>query len=343
MKTVFKSRELAHLWVSGTQQSGRCLSNMHFEGGCYYSYSTVIASRIRQGSKVAYVLDRASFSNTTSKHQGFVRRALPNDAQWFAVSIGQRNQYLQFTAATLRDHYLTRAKDIEAGLPSRYARIRAEQYGRATMAIQNARQVCAFFGLGTARIDAILAKRAAGQGEAEVIMKAAREKALKAEADRQAKTLRERTERAILEAKRFITEPEPRDKRHITLGSGHPDLLPPELAVQLATAIEIHNKSIVQAGLDGQEIVLPYDYPTLCRREGSELVTSRGARVPMEAAERTYRFAKKHPDWHRNGDTHAVGPYQLDAVNAQGIVAGCHRIAWDEIERFAKQEGWVTA
>jgi len=70
--------------------------------------------------------------------------------------------------------------------------------------------------------------------------------------------------------------------------------------------------------------------------------TSKGARVPLDEAQRAYRFAviQRARGWHRNGETFKVGPYQLDAVNEQGVVAGCHRIAWDEIERFAKLQNW---
>ena len=63
---------------------------------------------------------------------------------------------------------------------------------------------------------------------------------------------------------------------------------------------------------------------------------------------RAFRFAIecRERGWKRSEEAYTtgpftVGPYQLDAVNEQGVVAGCHRIAWDEIERFAKLEGWV--
>ena len=32
---------------------------------------------------------------------------------------------------------------------------------------------------------------------------------------------------------------------------------------------------------------------------------------------------------------------QLDAINSEGVVAGCHRVSWSEIERVAKLEGWM--
>lgn len=80
-------------------------------------------------------------------------------------------------------------------------------------------------------------------------------------------------------------------------------------------------------------------FPVAFRLEedGAVLVSSKGARVPTEAARVALRFVLKHREsgWHRNGSTCQVGNYQLDAINSQGIVAGCHRITWEEVERVA--------
>lgn len=78
-------------------------------------------------------------------------------------------------------------------------------------------------------------------------------------------------------------------------------------------------------------------FPVAFRVEVGELVSTLGARVQLDEARLAFRFAQKHraTGWHRNGSTFAVGNYQLDAINAQGIVAGCHRISWKEIERLA--------
>jgi hypothetical protein len=69
--------------------------------------------------------------------------------------------------------------------------------------------------------------------------------------------------------------------------------------------------------------------------------TSKGAIIPWDDALKLFRFAqaKRAKGWRRNGETFAIGPYQLDSVNKDGIVAGCHRISFDEIERLAKKEG----
>jgi hypothetical protein len=81
----------------------------------------------------------------------------------------------------------------------------------------------------------------------------------------------------------------------------------------------------------------PRNFPIAFRVEGDELVSTLGARVPLQAARVAYRFitSKRGQAWRENGETCQVGTYRLNAINEQGIVAGCHRIAWAEIERLS--------
>lgn len=78
-------------------------------------------------------------------------------------------------------------------------------------------------------------------------------------------------------------------------------------------------------------------FPVAFRVEGDELVSTLGARVPLRAAMVAYRFAmsKRGQEWRENGETCPVGNYRLNAINEHGIVAGCHRITWAELERLA--------
>lgn len=81
----------------------------------------------------------------------------------------------------------------------------------------------------------------------------------------------------------------------------------------------------------------PNLFPVAFRIEGDELVSTLGARVPLRAAQIAYHFAmaKRGHEWRENGETCPVGNYRLNAINEHGIVAGCHRISWQEIERLA--------
>lgn len=120
--------------------------------------------------------------------------------------------------------------------------------------------------------------------------------------------------------------------------------------------IEKDNTERVEAWLRGESDIFPYSISkvylrTITRPDESEsqvgsialMQTSKHATVPMAEAERAFKFCIKMRErgWHRNGETFKVGDYHLDAVNEQGIVAGCHRIDWETIESFAKQVGWV--
>jgi hypothetical protein len=80
------------------------------------------------------------------------------------------------------------------------------------------------------------------------------------------------------------------------------------------------------------------------RQKGDEMETSKGATVPLSDAKRAFAFvtAKRQTGWHANSETFSIGQFTLSAVNEQGVVAGCHRVTWDEINRFAKSQAWIA-
>ena len=89
------------------------------------------------------------------------------------------------------------------------------------------------------------------------------------------------------------------------------------------------------------ENVETYNLPSgqsFLRVKGGKVETSKGVTLEVDEVKKALRFVmlKRESGWHRNGDTFPIAGYQLDAVNGEGVVAGCHRIAWSELERFAK-------
>ena len=83
-----------------------------------------------------------------------------------------------------------------------------------------------------------------------------------------------------------------------------------------------------------------YDLPIRLRVKGDELQTSRGASVPLAHAVKAFRVIKrlrsKGESYERNGHTIHLGHFALDAVdNAGNVRAGCHEVAWEEIQRVA--------
>jgi hypothetical protein len=80
------------------------------------------------------------------------------------------------------------------------------------------------------------------------------------------------------------------------------------------------------------------------RIKGGNLETSKGVTIPEREAHAAFLFIARHraDGWHRNGENFLIGGYHLDAINDQGIVAGCHRIAWAEIDRISALAGWAV-
>lgn len=348
MKTVFRSEEIAHVWAHASAPYGRSPGNLSFDGDAIKSYATVIGRRIRHKGKTAFVLDRASFSNSTGKSQGRVRDAIPETEKVFSIRNGSRGQSLNFTPATLAKWFEDRAAEIMDRAPSRYAHKRAEQWREATAAYESAREVLAYFDMGTARLSKKLAERAGKAGEADAILKARAVQLAAADKARKARELKERTARNIAGAEKYIAggiEP----LRWFDL-EGHAAALatlPDDLRRCFVAAVEAGNARLVADWRKGVDVSFPRDAGTFLRTEGegndAEMVTSKGARVPLKDARRTYRFAMlaRAKGWHKNGETHQIGSYQLDSVNEQGVIAGCHRVTWAEIEAFAALMGWA--
>jgi hypothetical protein len=75
MKKVFTNRELPHIWANQLQNEGRG-SNMFFEGPIIYSYGKHFPiAEILEKEKVILV-NSSNYSITTSKHKGYVWRAI---------------------------------------------------------------------------------------------------------------------------------------------------------------------------------------------------------------------------------------------------------------------------
>lgn len=300
MKTVFTSREIAHVWANQSQQSGRCPANMRFDGDKFYSYATVIANRVRQKGKVAFVVDQHSFSSSTSKHQHFVNAAIRNHGAVFHVHCGKRGQWLDFTPQTLRDYYMGEFKEMMAAEKSRYKHKQAEALLHAASRLKQASEVCDYFEIGgCAKIERILLK-------------------LDAELEAARKLVDDRFQKrngARLKAERKARE--------------------------IADAKDAEN---IPKWLAGENVRLSYQCSPLMRVEGEEVVTSLGARVPVDHARRSLLFcvAMREKGWQRNGHTHHVGNYSIERISSDEVVVGCHHFKWSTLLDFGNKMGWLA-
>lgn len=90
IKTVFDTRQCAHVWAQQTQAVGRnASSSVSFEGATFYSYQTPIAtiveSTTHKGMRVALVSSEGYSITTKSKHLPAARSAVANFMAMFHV------------------------------------------------------------------------------------------------------------------------------------------------------------------------------------------------------------------------------------------------------------------
>lgn len=70
--------DVVHAWAHNLDKHKNG-SNLYHYAGRLRSYSTTIGQRIRLNGKIIFLIDTASYSNTTMKHQSCMRMAIPRD------------------------------------------------------------------------------------------------------------------------------------------------------------------------------------------------------------------------------------------------------------------------
>ena len=142
MRTVFPARELPHMWAHQTAFSGRTpgRANESFAGDIYYSYSAPIGRLITRRGVTAYLLTQRVWSVTTSRHQSFLRRAIPADALiLYCHTIGD-------TPAAMLAYCLERAATA-ANKAERARKYKDQHLGDQAAWLDHARDVAKFYSL----------------------------------------------------------------------------------------------------------------------------------------------------------------------------------------------------
>lgn len=111
------------------------------------------------------------------------------------------------------------------------------------------------------------------------------------------------------------------------------------------------NAEAWRAGVAVQYGYLLHDVPCMLRvkpGQADTVQTSWGAEFPLDDARRAFKFIEHRRTlglpWANTGSVpgYQLGAFKLDRVSATGgVVAGCHTLAWDEIQRFAAAQGWT--
>lgn len=348
---------VAHLWAHEQEESASG-SNFFFEGTSIYSYGYHFeVGRIvknKQGKK-AYLINEDYYSATTSKHQCYVRNAIPTWAMVFSVgdNISDTGN-MRFVASKLESI----KKSIE-----KYKRAKTElSYTDIWGAFGNMMDYIQFFNMGTAK--SILKKSAndwlgleheSSKSEDSIKRKHVHElkhifqilldhKELRVlgtvnvivdevcgegtwvkyiERVRKWEKSKEERERVALERLRKEKE------------AYHKDF-DEKLEMWKSEEIDFLNT--------------PYDIPNnepnaWLRLKGKIIETSKRIKIRIDEARKMWRAVSA---MHRGAEFRhglvedATGHmWSLNRYENDMLTVGCHRIAYNEMERIAKQLGWV--
>jgi hypothetical protein len=315
IKHVFPTHEIPHLWAHRTQEDARNpQGNLYFKGATIYSYrdsypiaSHVTNSKEGKAARSAVLIRTDSYSVTTSGHISAVRQSVPSGVTRFYVPSVQVDWCWSTPGP---DHDTNLAYFVEQAKESFRKAQNSRKYGTSELQTafgyrDTAAQYAKFFGLAPTR------KMFSFLPNAKVLA------ALRLR-------LTEREDRAkVLDQARFARERVQREERARIQ------------TLDDAEQIELWRKGNPHAHV-------PWNAPTMLRIKGSEVETSRGARVPMAHALRALsavrRVVESGQEFIPNGHTLHVGHYTVDRIEANGTLhAGCHVITLEEIERIAPE------
>ncbi len=329
MKKVFSnSREVCHVWASQSQSEGRC-ANVYFEGATVYSYGRHYPLGIiltnKKGEKAA-LINATGYSITTTKHISEARQATNHYKQFSIYStnlmegIRAANWSNTLNLASLQQSVQSYIARRYESLASQLSSLDAQKRRPVTLEkwrnealseIQSALDVLEWVG---GKIDAKtrkLIELASGDMQT---MRAKVQKLREAEARKKAAQAKKDAE-----ARAKVTAL----------------AIPAWIAGERVISLEGQNYDTYSA--------LQYASQIYMRVEGNEVVTSRGARFPLEhglkALPLIRAIVSRGENWQRNGKTIHLGHYQIDSISEGLIVAGCHKLPVSEVERLAASLG----
>ena len=149
MRTKFSNSELSHIWANQTQSHGKG-SNMFFEHQTIYSYGYhfKLAQFVNnKDGQRCVLINLKGYSNTTSKHQSLVWRAIPQNVPFFKV-VSFFNDIDAASTAHKENltHYMNEAERLQ-GLAIRANKLKMGYISQLKNELGNFNQYCSFFDL----------------------------------------------------------------------------------------------------------------------------------------------------------------------------------------------------
>lgn len=334
-KHVFPTGEIAHLWAHQTQNDARnAQSNLFFEGKTIYSYRTsypigrLVTSphKAKNRRQQAVLLQVGTYSVTTSMHCSLVRRAVNHlisftvpCISWYDGDKGAHQINLKW--------YQDKIDKLDGEM--RRSKIRTERIkGELDSLVSEANHYAQFF---------MIRRKFKSSVTSEEYVKLCEGLEGRREQVERASQARYDAKRARWEARdaewkaRYQAEQDAiaaRNEKYSKLS----DAALEQILQSWSDGVELDGFSYASEKLD--RTVLQFS------SDGSEIVTSQGARFPVSHARLglvlVRRVVASGQDWHTNGHTCHLGHYKIDKITADGTVyAGCHVVKLIEIERIA--------
>lgn len=348
---------VAHLWANEKKESARG-SNLFFEGRSIYSYGYHFEVgrivRNKCGEK-AYLLNDKYYSSSTCKHQRCVRSAIPTGSKVFSVGYNMSDDGSMA--------FITSQLELIKEVIEKYKKVRTElSYLDIWETFKNLMDYIEFFDMGTPRR---LLKKSANEWLGTNHELSRKSDKIKREHVRELKRifqiLLNHQALKILGTVNVVVDEvcgEGTWAKYTIRCQRWTEGCEKREAIVLEKARkeeEARNKALeerIQMWKSGEISQLSYycwsenDQPNVWLRiKNGKIETSKGIKVELTEAERLWRLIKVF---------HNGGQFQHDlALDVTGyrwafnryendmLTAGCHRIAYSEMESIAKQLGWA--
>lgn len=348
---------VAHLWANEKKESARG-SNLFFEGRSIYSYGYHFEVgrivRNKCGEK-AYLLNDKYYSSSTCKHQRCVRSAIPTGSKVFSVGYNMSDDGSMA--------FITSQLELIKEVIEKYKKVRTElSYRDIWETFKNLMDYIEFFDMGTPRR---LLKKSANEWLGTNHELSRKSDKIKREHVRELKRifqiLLNHQALKILGTVNVVVDEvcgEGTWAKYTIRCQRWTEGCEKREAIVLEKARkeeEARNKALeerIQMWKSGEISQLSYycwsenDQPNVWLRiKNGKIETSKGIKVELTEAERLWRLIKVF---------HNGGQFQHDlALDVTGyrwafnryendmLTAGCHRIAYSEMESIAKQLGWA--
>ena len=303
MKKVFDNRQCAHIWAQQNQEEGRSNNgNMFFHGPTIYSYGYhfPIASFVTPDT---VFINSDRYSVSTGKQQGYVAYAVNHKQRLYVTTrvmkaFADEKEFGKATQKALSDSAIIEAKiHIEKAAKRKARKFAANDLLSAQGVIERTEHIFTFFDAQPPREFRDF-KKSITSDDVQVVIAA--------------------------EKSRLDKEEKARLKR------------------EKAAQEKLNQSCILWTQFKEHDMPVHQAKKVFMRINGNEIETSKGAKFPVTHAKKAFTAIRAYKennalfDVGRGNKSIKLGHFTIDKIHPNGdVIAGCHFVEWDEIERIA--------